>query len=199
MRGVVSCVKNEEITKKVQTDMNNSYLMRASIAGAVIGTMSVVFDMMQICCPFTGLGLIGFIVPVVLIWYYARNYSLSCGSAGCSYGQVLGFIAVSMIFAGVLYGALKAVAVNTFVEEQYKALLGQSMDMIKQMGIYSKAQIKQMNGMMNTMQFNPIFIVFTSIFSMVFSGVLYGLVIAAFTRREADPFADHNQTNENEQ
>ena len=70
------------------------------------------------------------------------------------------------------------------------------MDMIKQMGIYSKAQIKQMNGMMNTMQFNPIFIVFTSIFSMVFSGVLYGLVIAAFTRREADPFAEEPQSNE---
>jgi hypothetical protein len=95
-----------------------------------------------------------------------------------------------MIFAGILYGAIKAVAVNTFIEDQYKALLGQSMDMIKQMGVYSKAQIKQMNGMMNTMQFNPIFIVFSSIFSMVFSGVLYGLVIAAFTRREADPFAE---------
>ena len=176
--------------------MNNTYLLRASIAGAVIGAVSVVFDMMQICCPFTGLGLIGFIVPLVLIWYYARQYSLSCGSEGCSYGQVLGFIAMSMVFAGVLYGALKAVAVNTFVEEEYKALLGQSMDMIKQMGIYSKAQIKQMNGMMNTMQFNPIFIVFTSIFSMVFSGVLYGLVIAAFTRREADPFAEESQSNE---
>lgn len=178
--------------------MNNSYLLRASIAGAVIGAVSVVLDMMQICCPFTGLGFIGFLVPVVLIWFYARKYSQSCGAAGCSYGQVLGFIAVSMIFAGLLYGALKAVAVNTFVEEQYKALLGQSMDMIKQMGIYSKAQIKQMNGMMNTMQFNPIFIVFTSVFSMVFSGVIYGLVIAAFTRREADPFADNNLTSENE-
>lgn len=113
--------------------------------------------------------------------------------------QVLGFIAVSMVFAGLLYGALKAVAVNTFIEEEYKALLGQSMDMIKQMGVYSKAQIKQMNGMMNTMQLNPIFIVFSSIFSMVFSGVLYGLVIAAFTRREADPFAEveQNETNEN--
>ena len=178
--------------------MNNNYLLRASIAGAVIGAVSVVLDMMQICCPFTGLGFIGFLVPVVLIWYYARKYSLSCGAAGCSYGQVLGFIAVSMVFAGLLYGALKAVAVNTFIEEEYKALLGQSMDMIKQMGIYSKAQIKQMNGMMNTMQFNPIFIVFSSIFSMVFSGVLYGLVIAAFTRREADPFAETNQTSENE-
>ena len=41
-------------------------------------------------------------------------------------------------------------------------------------------------------------IVFSSIFSMVFSGVLYGLVIAAFTRREADPFAETNQTSENE-
>lgn len=176
--------------------MNNSYLFRASIAGAVIGAVSVVFDMMQICCPFTGLGLIGFLVPVVLIWFYARQYAISCGKAGCSYGQVLGFIAVAMIFAGILYGAIKAVAVNTFIEEQYKALLGQSMDMIKQMGIYSKAQIKQMNGMMNTMQFNPIFIVFSSIFSMVFSGVLYGLVIAAFTRREADPFAEEPQQNE---
>ncbi len=176
--------------------MNNGYLLRASIAGAVIGAVSVVLDMMQICCPFTGLGLIGFIVPVVLIWYYARKYALSCGSAGCSYGQVLGFIAVSMIFAGVLYGALKAVAVNTFVEDEYKALLGQSMEMIKQMGVYSKAQIKQMNGMMNSMQFNPIFIVFSSIFSMVFSGVLYGLVIAAFTRRESDPFAENNSNAE---
>ena len=187
MRVEVNCVNNEEI-KKVQTDMNNNYLLRASIAGAVIGAVSVAFDMMQICCPFTGLGLIGFIVPVVLIWYYSRQYALSCGKAGCSYGQVLGFIAVSMIFAGILYGAIKAVAVNTFIEEEYKALLGQSMDMIK-----------QMNGMMNTMQFNPIFIVFSSVFSMVFSGVLYGLVIAAFTRREADPFAEveQNETTEN--
>lgn len=179
--------------------MNNSYLVRASIAGAVIGAVSVVLDIMQICCLFAGLGLIGFLTPIVLIWYYSRQYSLSCGSAGCSYGQVLGYIAMMMIFAGILYGALKAVAVNTFAEDQYKALLGQSMDMIKQMGVYSKAQIKQMNGMMNALQFNPIFIVISSIFSMVFSGMLYGLVIAAFTRREADPFADNNQTSEDEQ
>ena len=44
--------------------------------------------------------------------------------------------------------------------------------------------------MMDTIQFNPIFIVISSVFSMVFNGVLYGLVIAAFTRREADPFAE---------
>ena len=127
---------------------------------------------------------------VGLIWYYARGYAQSCGSAGCSYGQVLGFIVVSMVFAGVLYGAVKAVAVNTFAEEEFRILLDKSMDMIKQMGIYSKAQIKQMNGMMDTIQFNPIFIVISSVFSMVFNGVLYGLVIAAFTRREADPFAE---------
>ena len=170
--------------------MNNNYLLRASIAGAVVGFVAVAVDMMQICCPFAGLGFIGFLAQVWLIGYYSRKYANSCGSKGCSYGQVLGFIAIAMIFAGILYGAIKAVAVNTFIEDQYKALLGQSLDMIKQMGVYSKAQIKQMNGMMNTMQFNPIFIVFSSIFSMVFSGVLYGLVIAAFTRREADPFAE---------
>jgi hypothetical protein len=32
---------------------------------------------------------------------------------------VLGFIAIAMIFAGILYGAIKAVAVNTFIEDQY--------------------------------------------------------------------------------
>ena len=177
--------------------MNNNYLLRASIAGAVIGAVSVVLDMMQICCPFTGLGFIGFLVPVVLIWYYARKYSLSCGAAGCSYGQVLGFIVVSMVFAGLLYGALKAVAVNTFIEEEYKALLGQSMDMIKEMGVYSKSQIKQMNGMMDAVQFNPIFVLISSIFSMLFGGVFYGLIIAAINRREADPFAEESQESEN--
>ena len=170
--------------------MNNPYLLRASIAGAVIGVVSVIFDIMQICCPFTGLGLIGFIVPVMLIWRYARQYSLSCGSEGCSYGQVLGYIAVMMIFAGILYGAVKAVAVNTFAEDQYRALLGQSMDMIKEMGVYSKSQIKQMNGMMDAVQFNPIFVLISSIFSMLCGGVFYGLIIAAINRREADPFAE---------
>ncbi|MBR2050040.1 MAG: DUF4199 domain-containing protein [Rikenellaceae bacterium] len=170
--------------------MNNNYLLRASIAGAVIGAVSVALDLLQVCCPFAGIGFIGFAAMVGLIWYYARGYAQSCGSAGCSYGQVLGFIVVSMVFAGVLYGAVKAVAVNTFAEEEFRILLDKSMDMIKQMGIYSKAQIKQMNGMMDTIQFNPIFIVISSVFSMVFNGVLYGLVIAAFTRREADPFAE---------
>lgn len=177
--------------------MNNNYLLRASIAGAVIGLVAVVVDMMQICCPFTGLGLIGFCAQVGLIWYYSRKYAISCDSKGCSYGQVLGYIAVMMIFAGILYGAVKAVAVNTFAEEQYRALLGQSMDMIKEMGVYSKSQIKQMNGMMDAVQFNPIFVLISSIFSMLFGGVFYGLIIAAINRREADPFAEESQESEN--
>lgn len=181
-------VTNEEIIE--QKTMNNNYLLRASIAGAVVGFVAVAVDMMQICCPFTGLGFIGFLAQVWLIWYYSRKYANSCGSKGCSYGQVLGYIAVMMIFAGILYGAVKAVAVNTFAEDQYRALLGQSMDMIKEMGVYSKSQIKQMNGMMDAVQFNPIFVLISSIFSMLFGGVFYGLIIAAINRREADPFAE---------
>lgn len=182
--------------------MNNNYLLRVSIAGAVIGFVAVVSDLMQICCPFAGLGLIALFAQIGLIWYYSRQYAISRGAAGCSYGQVLGYIAMMMIFAGILYGAIKAVAVNTFAEEQYRVLLGQSMDMIKEMGVYSKSQIKQMSGMMAAVQFNPIFVLISSIFSMLCGGVFYGLIIAAFNRREADPFADQMQeggNSENEQ
>lgn len=193
----MNCVNNEEINlTKVQTDMNNTYLLRASIGGAFIGLVTGVVEVLQLCCPFTGLAFIGFAVQLLLMVYYSRQHSQSCGAKGCSYGQVLGFIVVMMAFAGVLYGAIKAVAVNTFAEEPFRAVLGQSIDLLKQMGIYSKSQIKQMEAMMEQMQFNPIFILFTSVMSMVFSSVFYGLVIAAFTRRDADPFAEEPKSDE---
>ena len=96
------------------------------------------------------------------LYFYARRMAAYAGGDGFSYGRSLLFVLKMSLFAGVLAGVGQFVLVNWIDPEGFR----EQFDLMR----------------------NPLFAVFSGIFSMLIYGGLLGLLISIFVRRPADPF-----------
>ncbi len=174
---------------------NTGFWRNAAIGGAIIGAVDVVIAEIIIGFNLQGyhIGLLAFLLFLYLLWFFTRRYAASRGDRGCPYADCLGYIAAMMLFAGLVYGFIYAVSVVTFLREPTAASIEQSVELLGQMGLYSSSQLKQTEQMMNAIMTNPIIIFISSILSMIFKGVFFGLFIAMLTKRPANIFADEQQ------
>ena len=106
------------------------------------------------------------------LYFYARRMAAYAGGDGFSYGRSLLFVLKMSLFAGVLAGVGQFVLVNWIDPEGFR----EQFDLMA-----GSLGLKLMR--------NPLFAVFSGIFSMLIYGGLLGLLISIFVvRRPADPF-----------
>ena len=107
------------------------------------------------------------------LYFYARRMAAYAGGDGFSYGRSLLFVLKMSLFAGVLAG------------------VGQFVLMVANMagGGMGEKEAEMAGSLGLKLMRNPLFAVFSGIFSMLIYGGLLGLLISIFVvRRPADPF-----------
>ena len=120
------------------------------------------------------------------------NKCLVYGADGYSYGQCLGFMVAVMLCAGFIEGAYMSVASNWLFAAKYDAMMSQQIGVLESTGIYTTDQLVMMTRWLRS----PLVLIFSSMIGSAIKGAFFGLFIAAFTRREAQPFrTDDNSQN----
>lgn len=184
-----------------QRTLSQLFWQQALTGGLILGIALFVWDLAGywLDLPVSNPGVASFVQFVLLaggIFWFGRKLREQRGPvAGFSYGQAFGFVMALMLCAGVIYGAgqyfLQVVIAPEYYEEVFEAsLLGSSLDenLIEQM-------INMREGISTIMR-NPLVYLFSGIFTMVIYGGLVGLILCAFLKRPADPFAgDKNDYN----
>lgn len=109
------------------------------------------------------------------------------GGDGFSYGRSLLFVLKMSLFAGVLAGVGQFVLVNWIDPEGFREQFDLMVANMAGGGMGEKEA--EMAGSLGLkLMRNPLFAVFSGIFSMLIYGGLLGLLISIFVRRPADPF-----------
>ena len=117
------------------------------------------------------------------LYFYARRMAAYAGGDGFSYGRSLLFVLKMSLFAGVLAGVGQFVLVNWIDPEGFREQFDL---MVANMAGGGMAEMAGSLGL--KLMRNPLFAVFSGIFSMLIYGGLLGLLISIFVRRPADPF-----------
>ena len=122
------------------------------------------------------------------LYFYARRMDAYAGGDGISYGRSLLFILKMSLFAGVLAGVGQFVLVNWIDPEGFREQFDLMVANMAGGGMGEKEA--EMAGSLGLkLMRNPLFAVFSGIFSMLIYGGLLGLLISIFVvRRPADPF-----------
>ena len=168
----------------------------AALAGAVTGLMMVAFMYAQAFAGPGGLNrtldILEVVAFVCLIFYFSRRRSMRYSiQQGFSYGQSVGFIIVTMIFVGFLYGIgyyflLSSVDPAMVERAIHEAMTG------------NPFATPEAEALMRRWILSPVFWIFAMIIRMIVYGGILGLIISAFTRRNPDIFADEHPHDDNE-
>ena len=175
--------------------LSNVFWTEALTGGLTIGVALFVWELIGYWfdMPMKSSGLASFVVFVLLlggiIFFCRRMRELRGPALGFSYGEVFGFTMGMMLFTGIVCGIgtffLKVVIAPEYFNEVLEASLWSSNlseDMIEQ------ALEMQQSSLMS----NPAVHVVSGLLSMCVYGGLIGLIVAAFMKRPADPFAENN-------
>ncbi|MEG1635634.1 MAG: DUF4199 domain-containing protein, partial [Rikenellaceae bacterium] len=137
--------------------------------------------------------ILNFALIAGLLYYFTKRYGIARGDLGMTYGNGYSFILLTMIFAGIIYGALYFVQSNYIDPAYYKNLQEQVIINNPQLTDVQKDQALQvMSGVMS----NPLVVIISTIFSTLLMGAFVGLVVAVFTKRA--PVLFNNEINEEE-
>ena len=121
------------------------------------------------------------------LYFYARRMAAYAGGDGFSYGRSLLFVLKMSLFAGVLAGVGQFVLVNWIdpegFREQFDLMFANMAG-----GCMGEKEAEMAGSLGLKLMRNPLFAVFSGIFSMLIYGGLLGLLISIFVRRPADPF-----------
>lgn len=164
-----------------------------------MGMVSIVFEVIAQFTQGLWLSLLSLAVFVTLLTIFTRRRVklYGGGAAGYGYGACLKFIFFMMLFAGILDGAYQTVAVNWLFEEQYNEVLDTTFATLASSGLYTDVQLEMMSGMAHNLMHSPLYIVFSSVCGSVIKGVFFGLIVAAYVKRDPDMFADREAENDN--
>lgn len=158
-------------------------------AGLVYAALSIVGQLGRSTAAVGSIaGAVSFFSLAGFLYFYARRMTLHAGADGFSYGQCLGFILKMSLFAGILSGIGQFVLVNWIdpqgFEDQFELMVANVYG-----SRFSSKEVEAFQSLGLQMMKNPLISVLSGIFSMVVYGGLLGLLISAFVKRPADPFA----------
>lgn len=115
------------------------------------------------------------------LYFYARRMAAYAGGDGFSYGRSLLFVLKMSLFAGVLAGVGQFVLVNWIDPEGFREQFDLMVANMAGGGMGEKEA--EMAGSLGLkLMRNPLFAVFSGIFSMLIYGGLLGLLISIFVR-----------------
>ncbi len=168
----------------------NGFWNEASRCGAIVGLVSVAFELLKMFIPSAGFvfGLAGFVVTIYLLWHFTSRRAKSFGEVGFTYGQSLGFIVAMGIFAGIVAGAWQILASNFLFVDKYEEVYNTLITTYSQMGVIDNATMASLTKVYRAMFFSPIWILVTNIASTALGYGFYGLFISIGTKREPDMF-----------
>ncbi len=166
--------------------MNKNLWGDAARYGFFIALAMILFEVVRMYVQNALLGLLSTAVFIVMLYIFVRKRATEQGTNGYSYGQCLGFIAAMMLCTGFLCGAYAALAANLLFVEQTNAAMAQQIAALQQTGVYSP----EMLDMVVKYTSNPLMLVFSGILGYLIQGLFFGLIIAAFTKRNPDIFTE---------
>lgn len=160
--------------------------------GAIMALAAILFNVAAIYVQSGWLTLLSLAVFITLLFLFTRRRAALYGGGprGYSYGQCLKFIFCMMLFAGILEGAYQIAATHWLFAARYEEMLDTSFSTIASMGIYADDQLEMAVGMARKLMYSPIWLIISSVIGSVIKGVFFGLLVAAFVKRDPDVFAD---------
>lgn len=183
--------------------LSKAFWLEASRGGLILGlilfiwsTVSYYFDM-----GFdygSVVSVVQFLLLLGGVFYFAKRMATIRGNVyGFTYGQSMGFILALMLFTGIIYGVgeyiLQVIVDPQYFSDLFEMTLYKS-NLDERLIEETLKSRKMMTGIMQ----NPFVMIFSGIFTMVIYGGLIGLIVSAFIKKPADPFADHTTLNEEE-
>lgn len=176
---------------------NNNFWNDAARYGTLIGSAAILFSLIGTWNSSALLSVAWLSVFVVLLFYITRRRVAlhATPEEGYGYGRCLGYILAMMLFSGFMEGVYTWLSANWLFPELYAEQMGRSIAMLENSGFYSSAQVEMAISMMRS----PIVLIFAGIFAAVLRGLIFGLVVAAFTQRVPNIFeTQSNDENKDE-
>lgn len=172
-----------------QDQIRKSFWRDAAVMGTILGAvLSVTFVVAAYAN--INMGLVNLVLYVATFIYYGKKRAALYGGYGFTYGQGLGFMVASSIFAGVILGIVTYVVYNLISPNLYETQLMTVYDKLgESLPMFTDEMIEQSVNMATVFMRNPLFVIFSSILGTVFSGAFFGLFAAIFTKRAPDPFS----------
>ena len=163
-------------------------IFRSSMLNGLImgGLFSVNFLFSAMTNPVLSL-LSNLIIIYILIYTYKSTvkYRDHENEGSITYGKAFSFITLSYFFAGVISGIVKYIYFQFIKPDYLMAALDQSLVMMEKMNFpVSDQQVELMESMMK-----PATYALEVIWLNIFVGMIVGLIMAAFIKKEKDIFA----------
>lgn len=179
--------------------MKRVFWMEALKGGTIIGLVGVGFSILTTTVGDESLGLLKVVnflssfVSILLAFGLTRKFAAQHSRAeGFSFGRGVGYVVLMMLFAGFIQGFYSAVMAKFFIGGE----LLQEIDnlMAAMQDTLPADQFDLTYSAMRSAVTNPLIITLSSMFSNVLYGAFMGIIIAFFTRRKADIFAEEENT-----
>ena len=181
--------------------MNNKKIFwtEALKGGTVIGLVSVALSILMhlsIDMPALGkfLNIMSTVVTVLLLFGFTRRLAAQSNPMeGFPMGRAVGFVVAMMAISGVLAGIYTSVMSNFFVHDEVLASVDQMMAGVQDT-IPADSFDKTYN-LMRTAFTNPFILTLSSVFGNVLLGLLCGVFVGFWTRRQSNIFAPIEEQN----
>jgi len=177
-----------------ERNLSKVFWTEALAGGVVLGVILFIWDLIGygMDMPMKGSGMTSFVQFILIaggLIYFCRRMREFRGLAlGFPYTTVFGFVMAMMLFTGVVYGVgsffLQVVIAPGYFDDVFETMLLNS-----SLNETLVEQTLEMRETMSSVMKNPIIYAFSGIFTMCIYGGLVGLIVAAFIKRPADPFA----------
>ena len=136
-------------------------------------------------------GMISYFVMGAII-YFTYNFTVLFRESECNgeltYGKGLRYVLLLYFFAAIISSVVKYVYFNWVNPEYLSNLLNQSMQVFESMSMPEEQMTTSIN-LLNKMM-SPAFYAMQTLWMNVFMGLLVGLVMAAFTKKEKNLFEE---------
>ena len=173
---------------------NTRFYEDAARGGVWLGIAESAFTALGMWRPSALVSLAGVAVTVTLMLLFTkRRAAVYGGDEGYSYGQCLKFILCMSLFAGVLRGAYSIGAAHFICPGKYHEIVDRVVVTLSQTGLYDKPMLERIRELYEKMFFSPLWVVLTNVLSMVMEGLFFGLIVAAFARREPQLSGERKQ------
>ncbi len=160
----------------------------AAKAGVIIAVVASLISALVITTEIAVLSFLSTATTIFLYWTSTAQYGKSKGDAGFSYGESLKFILAVSLCVGFVSGAYSILSMKVLFIEQAQKATADMMVALDQMSL-SAEQITSFSTILSS----PIFLLISSIFGSVVMGLIFGLIISIFTKREPAPFAEEHE------
>jgi len=158
-------------------------------SAAVIAYSLVIWSIADTIDQQQNLGWFGYIILALGYFYYTKNYRDDYKDGALTYGE--GF--VFMLFITMVYSVIQSIYTYVFMTFIDPEMINQIMEKAEE-SLYNKdmseEQIEQSLKMMSFM-FKPWLISLMAVFGTMFWGTLLSLIMAIFTKKQAQPTFDN--------